>query len=201
MPNFEYDPENHIYKLDGNVIPGYSEIAKAEGLVDLSAVDGKILQESADFGKKFHRMTQLWDKKRLDLATLDKQLIPWLETYKRFLKEYKVEIYAEWIEQPIYSTIWKYGTTPDRLGMVNGKLTVAEIKTTTTIHPAVRLQLAAQKIALTEQTGLKITKRMAVQFFQDEYKVHPYDSPKDERIWLSAVILYNFKKENKLCRQ
>jgi hypothetical protein len=192
--NFSFDDLNHIYRLNGQVIPSVTQILQAEGIADYSYAD----ESDRDFGKAGHRVTELWDKRTLDIKTISEPLIPYLNGYKKFLKDFKVKVIPEWIETPTYSFIWKYGVKPDRVVEINGKLTVYEIKFSTSMIPATRIQTAAQKIAIEEQTKLKIKQRMAVQILPDDYKISEYTKLSDERIWLSAVILNQFKKENGL---
>jgi hypothetical protein len=66
------------------------------------------------------------------------------------------------------------------------------------MQPSVKIQTAAQKIAIEEQSNFKIKQRLGLRLLPGDYKLDTYDKIADERIWLSAVILYHFKKENEL---
>jgi len=192
--NFTFDELNHQYLLNGIRLPSVTQILQAEGITDYSYAD----DSDREFGQAGHKMTELWDKGVLDIKTVSEPLIPFFEGYKKFLKDFKVKIILEWIEKPTYSLIWKYGVKPDRVAKVNGKLTVYEIKFSTSLPPGTKIQTVAQKIAIEEQTGLKIKQRMAIQLLPNSYKLEFHNKLSDERIWLSAVILNQFKKENKL---
>jgi len=192
--NFTFDELNHIYRLDGQVIPSVTQILQEEGITDYSYCD----DSDKEFGKAGHLTTELWDKRILDIKTVSDPLIPYLNGYKRFIKECKVKIIREWIEKPTYSLKWRYGVKPDRLAKVNNKLTVYEIKFSTSTNPGTAIQTAAQKIAIEEQTKLKIKQRLELRLLPDDYKLEYYNRLSDERIWLSAVILSQFKKENGL---
>lgn len=188
--------ENHIYRLDGEIIPGYSEIAKAEGLIDYSGIPTNVLVAAQKFGTAVHLMTALWDKGILNITTLDKNLMPYLNGYRKFLSKHNVFIYPEWIETPTYSKKWRYGVTPDRMAVVDKKFTDYEIKSTTKMQPSIRIQTVAQKIAIEEQTKIKIKQRIGLQLLPEDYRLEYYNNVCDERIWISAVTLYHFKKEH-----
>lgn len=192
-----YDDINHIYRLNSQVIPSTTQILSEEGLSDYSYAD----ESDRMFGRAGHKLTELWDKKILDTTTTSPLLIPYLEGYKKFLRDFKVKVFSEWIERPICSLVWKYGVTPDRIAEVASKLTVYEIKFSSDLAPSVAIQTAAQKIAIEENSKLKIKQRLGLRLIPGDYRIEFYSKLSDERIWLSAVILNQFKKEHKLCKQ
>ena len=78
-------------------------------------------------------------------------------------------------------------------------LILVDLKSSTTILPATKLQTAAYQMAFEEQTGLKISQRWNVQLCSNgNYKIHKYKNRTDGRIFLGAVQGYHFKKENNL---
>ncbi len=189
MTKFRFDKEKHLYFLDEIEIPSVTQILHAEGLTDYTYCDNS----DKAFGTAGHKVTELWDKGKLDIKTIAKSLIPCLEVWKKFLKDFDITIFPGAIEKPIYSSRYLFGTTPDRVGLVNNKVTVIEIKFTKTIQRSTGIQLAAQAIASTENYG-KVRQRIAVpllsgtpQFFNDR---------QDETIFLSALNLWRYKNGN-----
>jgi hypothetical protein len=187
--NFNFDEVNHIYRLNNRTIPSVTQVLQAEGITDYSYAD----ESDREFGKAGHKVTELWDKGKLDIKTISEPLIPCLEAWKKFLKDFEVTIFPGAIEKPIYSSRYLFGTTPDRVGLVNDKVTVIELKFSKTIQRSTGIQLAAQAIAATEHYG-KVRQRMAVpllggkpQFFNDR---------QDETIFISALNLWRWKNEN-----
>ncbi len=185
--NFVFDEVNHIYRLNNQIIPSVTQILQAEGITDYSYAD----ESDKEFGLVGHKVTELWDKGKLDSKTISKPLIPCLELWKKFLKDFDVTIFPGAIEKPIYSSKYLFGVTPDRVGLVNDKVTVIEIKFTKAIQRSTGIQLAAQAIASTEHYG-KVRQRIAVpllggtpQFFNDR---------QDETIFLSALNLFRWKQ-------
>lgn len=190
---FRFDEDTHTYYLDGLKIPGYSEIAKATGLVDFSGVRKDILRAASNFGTAVHSMCELWDKGVLNVKKLDPNLKPYLEGYRKFLLKYEPDLYPEWIEQPTYSPKWRFGVTPDRLATIRRKLTTYEIKATASIHKSVAIQTAAQALAIEGRIGVKIKQRMCVRLVPDDFEVKIYNSVMDEAVFVSALNIFNFK--------
>lgn len=195
--DFSFDPEGHVYKLNGEVIPSCSEILREAGAVDYSHVPGAVLDRAADFGTKVHRLLELEDKGILDQATVDPLIAPVLEAWRKFKADQKVEFFQDWIERPTFHGLFRYGVTPDRVGLVDRKPVCIEIKTTSTITNAVALQTVAQKMAYEDITKKAVVKRMAVQLKQDgRYKVYEFKEPGDQFVWIGAVNLWWWKKKN-----
>ena len=198
MPDFRYDPQNHLYYIDGERVPSFSEIAKCNQLFDYSSVSEEVMEASRQFGSAAHKACQLWDMKQLDEESLSAPLLPYLNGWRRFCSEFGVVIYPQWIETPMFSSKYRFGTTPDRIVSIGNKMTVLEIKTTTTIQKAIAVQTAAQKLAFEENYG-SIKQRLAVQLVgEGKYKIHEYKKLSDEAVFKSAVNVYYFKKENGL---
>jgi hypothetical protein len=194
----EFEPKTHIYRLDGVVIPGFSEIAKAMGIVNYNNIPDFILEPTRNFGDVMHYTTKLWDLRDLDESTLDEPLKPCLEAYKYFLTTFHVEIIKEYIEQPICSFIYRYGITPDRIYLVNGELSVLELKFVSQLLPAVALQTAAQKRAAEEFYKIKIKHRYVLQITrQGDFKPPiEYKDKGDDNAWLCFLGAYNWLRRN-----
>lgn len=194
MNKFTLD-ENHIYRLDGVIIPGCSEILKSCGVSDYSAVPKNVLEASAQFGRAVHSACELWDKATLDMENLSAPLIPYLDVWKQFLDDYKPGFLFDWIETPTGSIKHRFGCTPDRVFIIRDKVWILEIKTTSSILPSVSLQLAAQSIAVSEHYG-KVNKRAAIQLTDSGYKLFPFDNPTDESVFLNCLKIQQWKERN-----
>jgi CRISPR/Cas system-associated exonuclease Cas4 (RecB family) len=194
--NFRFDKETHTYYLNGVKIPGFSEVAKAEGLSDYSTVRLDVMEAARKFGNAVHSMTALWDRKILNVEILDPALVPYLEGYKQFLHRYNIEIIQAGIEVPICSWKWKYGITPDRTALTGDKVVIYEIKSTSSMSPVVALQTAAQKIAVEENSKYKVKIRWGLQLLPNDFRVFPYENKTDETAWLSILQAYKWKRGN-----
>lgn len=191
-----FDEINHTYRLDGVIIPGYSQIAKSMGITDYGNVPDYFLEPARKFGQAGHYATRLWDNQTLNEVTLSEPLIPCLEEYKKFLQDNKVEIISDYIEKPICSVRYRYGITPDRICLIKGELSVFELKFVETMAPGAALQTAAQKMAAEEFYHIKIKKRYGVQIsLKEQYKLYPYTNKGDEQTWLCFLGAYNWKEK------
>lgn len=196
MNNLTLD-ENHIYRLNGVIIPGYSEVASAMGITNFSGISDLVLEPARKFGTAGHYATRLWDEKRLDESSLSTPLIPCLEAYKSALVEHKIEILPEYIEKPIYSPIYRYGTTPDRICLVNGELSILELKFVEQMSKATGIQTAAQKLAVEGYYKIKIKCRYGLQITQEGKAIlDSYKNKADENTWLCFLGSYNWLKIN-----
>jgi hypothetical protein len=195
---------NHIYRYNDVIVPGVSEILEAGGFTDFSHVNDKILEDAQHFGTAAHAVCELDDLEEFDEKGFfsnkeNTPLIPYLESWRKFKKDFFVDI--AYIEYKVYSKKWGFAGMLDRVihpGEVK-TLILVDLKSSTTILPATELQTAAYKMAFEEQTGLKISQRWNVQLCPDgNYKIHKYKNRTDERVFLGAVMGYHFKKENNL---
>ncbi|MFZ2602726.1 MAG: hypothetical protein WAX79_01845, partial [Candidatus Omnitrophota bacterium] len=192
-----------IYSENGRVIPGVSEILTEGGLNDFSCVNAEVLARAQQFGNAVHLMCELFDRDRLNLKTLDKELKPYLNGWARFKSDFKVTLID--IEQIVSSVKWGYCGKLDRVvKMQYGKklevLTLLDIKTSTTVGITTSLQLAAYQIAWEEEHSQKIAVRLAVQLLPDDFKIHPFNNPMDKTAFLNFVGNYKWKQKNNLLK-
>jgi hypothetical protein len=198
MSKLIFKEDTHEYFLDGVKIPGFSEISKAMGISNYSGIPESVLEAARQFGVAAHYMTKLWDLADLDVKSMDAPLNPCLEAYKYFLKTYKVEIIKEYIENPICSYLYRYGVIPDRICLINGELSVLELKFVSKLVPAVALQTAAQKRAAEEFYKIKIKRRYALQITLEGENKKPveYKDKGDDNAWLCFLGGYNWLRRN-----
>ncbi len=164
------------------------------GLGDFSMVPWKILKAAQAFGQAGHHMTYLWDKGTLKIATLSKPLIPYLEAWKRFKRDYGIT--GEMIMERRFDSE-KHGLTgkPDRIVPIQKKLTVLEIKFTAALYIGVGPQLAAyKKLAL--ENGIPVKNRMAVRLKESgnpPYEIGIYKDSTDWLMVLHCLSIHNWK--------
>lgn len=191
-----FTPETHSYFLDGVKIPGVSEILQGIGVMNLSFVDKEVLEKNSKFGTAVHKTCELWDKNDLDINSLSAPLIPYLESYKKFIVDYKVVLNPADIEKIIYSERWRFAGTLDRTATINNKPTIIDLKSGDSLYPAMNLQLVGYKIAYEEMTKTKIKQRWIVQLKEDGYKVTECKEQSDESVFIGAIQLYRWKLKN-----
>jgi hypothetical protein len=192
-----FDPIKHCYSLNGKPMNGVSSILKRSGLVDFSGIPIETLERARQFGVAVHKVCELYDKKTLDVSSVAEPIFPYLEAWQAFLKDHTIEIIE--IEKPVYSKRFWYAGTPDRIATMNGKPTILDLKSSSSIYPSMRLQLAAYQIAYEELKGGKIKQRVIVQLLKDgKYKLEPCADESDRDVFICAVNVAKWKRKNGL---
>lgn len=87
--DLQFDEEHHLFTYKGKSVPSTTQILKAVGLYpDYSFVDPYYLTR----GTYIHRAIELYEKGTLDEETLDPEIAPYLEQWKRVRPHFKIEI-------------------------------------------------------------------------------------------------------------
>lgn len=178
-----FDAATHTYRYAGKVVPGVTSILRP--LTGLDAVPTDVLKRAQAFGTAVHYGCELQDRGTLATHTVDPALWPYLDAWRRFCKEHN----AEWsfIEQPVYNEQHGYAGTPDRLGTVDGKQAVVDIKSGA-VMPVAGMQIAAYKNAIKGVSPL--CRRIAVQLKADgSYEMHEFTDRNDWPTFLSLLTL------------
>lgn len=184
----------HEYRLSGVVLPSITQVLQITGIVDFSKVPPMILAASQQFGTACHKATELYDLGTLDFATLDEALRPYLDNWIYFKEKYGFKPLI--IEKPMASRIYRFAGTPDRLGEIDGKQVIVEIKTSYELSKATALQTAAQGILWKENGGTNKYRRLAVLLTGDKLpEVKEYTDKADEGKFLACLTVANLKKE------
>lgn len=113
----------------------------------------------ASRGSAVHAGTAIIDAgSEIELETIDRAIIPYLEAYKRFLEECQFQ--SIHIEKSLYSPSLRVAGTPDRIGYLVGLPTILDIKTGVKAewHP---LQTAAYQY-LANENRIVTVKRVAL---------------------------------------
>ena len=185
--------EGHKYFNEHDIeVVSVSEILEHFGISDVSMIDGRVLEAASSFGTVVHDTTRLNDID--DLESCDPQIQPYLDQWNKFKEDNNIA----WddfsiIEQPLYSTVWGYAGTPDRV--CSNILVDIKSGAETVAH---RIQLALYQILVEENTDTKIKERWTVYLKPDSYKVVEHKDKTDLNIAKSLVSLYNWKKKEKL---
>jgi hypothetical protein len=186
-----YKDETHEYFLDNKKIVGVTSLISEFGISDFSCVNKELLERSQKFGNAVHKMCELYDKGILDLSTLDKNLIPYLGGWKKFLKDYHINGFSEnGIEVKVFSEKFKYAGRLDRLL----DHAIIDIKTNETFYKKpTSMQLTGYKIAYEElNPSIIISALWCIQLFNDgRYIVTPCEFVPIQ--FLSAINLHYYK--------
>lgn len=202
MEDLKLNRETHTYLYKGEKVKysvteildraGITEFSK-EKLESLPLKVRKDIEYAKIRGTYVHGATALYDENRLQ-SNIGTEA--YLEAWKKFKKDSGIKIID--IEKPVYSKKLKIATTPDRVGLLNGKLTVLEIKCIAKMTRVVAIQTAGQKLILNEgrKRGDKIKDRMAVNLKPNgtyEVLAKNFFTPNDESYFLSCLNVCNLK--------
>lgn len=182
-----FEPESHLYRLNGSKVPSVTQVLKSVGIID----DSWFTEHSAWRGSVVHMVCQLEDEGDLDEASVAPEVTGYLEAWRRFKLD--TGFVAEVNEEPMFSTKLGFAGTPDRIGTVfDCSRTVVDLKSGA-VQKAARIQLAAYQI-LADENGYRAINRVAVQLKPDgKYRCSPYDArtmKHDRALFLSALAIH-----------
>lgn len=196
MTEFTFNPETHEYFVDGIKYPGVTDIIKAEGVSNFDMVNPAVLEAARDFGKKGHKMIEFWNLGKLNEDKLSAPLKPYLESWKQFVSDYKVEIIA--VETKLYSKIWRYAGTLDVVAKMKGLLSLIDVKFSKQLYSSVDLQTGGYAKLWEDNNKEKIKKRYCVRPTEKRAKVDPLTETTDTSVFLSALQMYRWKERKGL---
>lgn len=185
----EFNEDKHIYYLDGEQIPCVSEILRF-AFREVYGTDkkDKAMDRAALRGTRIHRACEEID--RTGMTECEPDILQYVSAYVQFLKDHNVN--WELIEQPVYSQSGDvtFAGTLDRFGVVDGKKTLLDIKSTKSITAKHKLlysaQLAAYNAALEEDVEQHIILHLKPDGTYKINKVEP-----DVCAWVSCLMLHS----------
>ena len=184
--------ENHVYYIDGVIIPSVTQIITEAGLTNFSKCSEEVLERARDFGSNVHLACKYWDEQKLNEKTLDGNIRPYLDGWIKFTKEIK----PMWsnTETPLYSKKYGFAGTPDRIGILNKCKVIVDIKTSSVVSASTAIQLAGYEIL----SSATLIKRYSVKLEPDKYTLREYTDRIDTNVFLSCLQLYRWKEKNNL---
>lgn len=179
--------ENHIYRFNGEIVPGVNQILEAEGIRPPYGGDPWY----GERGTYVHQATALYDRGELGEEALDPQLKGYIEAWKSF--RIMEGFTPRHIEEAFYHEGLGFAGTIDRIGMFDQlESVILDIKTGAFAR-WMSIQLGAYQL-LAEMTTI----RAAVRLNQDgTYEIKYYEDEEDSRIFLAALNLYKWKNRFK----
>lgn len=184
----EFDEPTHEYKINGKKVPSVTQVLSLAN--EFSNINKTILQKAAKFGTAVHKATELYDQNNLNIETLDTALIVYLDAWKKFLSETNFKV--EKIEYRVGSNLG-YAGTIDRVGILNKKLTLLDIKSGTTVPKTACLQTAAYASAYNQHHNNRpIEQRICVQLKPLRYSIIPYNNITDYSMFCNFLSVYKW---------
>lgn len=198
--DIEFFPETHQYLLDGEEVPSVTTILNYMSDVEYSKVSPAVLEQAARRGSLVHEYTELIDY-GCEPDEVEYEVVGYLKAYKDFLRDYK----PDWllVEEPLYSEEYGYAGTVDRIGYIDGQLSVVDIKTLASPTKMQKFTVSAQTMAYEVAYGEYVGKRYALYLGKDgEYNLvdlWEYDTKYSYNSWeMFRICLYTYKTVQEL---
>ena len=174
------------------------EIEKLKLVNGCKTAHRTLKEEAADAGRLFHAWAESYIKKENPETPTNPMLAKAVEQFLTWEKEKNVKFIFS--EKRVYSRKYDYCGTFDFLAEINGKLVLADIKTSTGIWDEYWLQTAAYKLALQEEfPETKVSHSLIIRCGKDgSFEIQEMnDFEKNANAFLGALILYRRMKEMK----
>jgi len=181
----EFSEKDHVYLLDGKVIPSCTQILQGVGLIQFNGVSPDVLERAAAFGTAAHRACALDDLGDLDEQSLDPNLKPYLDAWRTFRGDMKFDA----IEQPLWHPVYGFAGCPDR---VAGN-SIIEIKTSAVVPAWAQLQTAGYAILADIPTARRIVVHLKP---NGSYSIIEHKDRKNRAVFLSCLTAYQWRIKN-----
>lgn len=184
----EFHEDLHQYVVDGIPYVSVTQVLKDMGMYGNAA--SFFTDEARDRGTFAHQAIEWHLKNELDEDSLDPTIRPYFDAFKRF--EADTGFVPDEIEKALASDLYLLAGRPDLIGKINGCMSVIDIKTSSVVHPAERLQTAAYEFLYG-----KPLKRFSLHLGNNgKYKLTEFKERQDRHFFLSCLSVYQWKKGN-----
>lgn len=194
---FTYSEPTHQYFIDGVEVPSVTTILKSAGIID----DRFYTEVGRERGTAVHLACQLLDEDDLDFDSVAEEISGYLKAYQSFKKDSGFVPLK--IEEGVYNRVYQYAGRYDRLGEIDGKIVLMDIKTGA-IPKWVELQLIGYETAIVDMGRVfqnfvnPVEELFALQLRENgAYTLKAIEGGREKQeVFLSAVRLYHWKKNN-----
>lgn len=204
----EFDAVSHSYTLQGFPVPSVTRVLSP--LQDYDPTS-QYLETARQRGTDVHTATELHDRRRDAIVIRDDKwrpdgirgyitattIAPYLDAWKKFLADTDFEIHE--IEKRVCSLRHRYAGTLDRLGVLNGRRVVIDIKTTAKMSPVMGIQLAAYQFAVNEKTPWvkQYPYRFICQLKPDgSYRLEEFKDKSDFTVFLALLTIHSWRSRH-----
>lgn len=186
----KFDADAHTYTTISGRLPGATDVIKSEGLVAV-----EYMSEAARWkGKCVHRGAELLVKNELDWETVDEEIAGYLRSLENFLRT--TGFVPAGVEEPCFDDA--FACMPDLWGYLHKVPAIIEYKSG--IVPAwTAIQTALQSRALRKEKMFFAQKRFGLRLMADGSlsKLEPFEDPSDDRVAMSMVDSFHWKREHR----
>lgn len=183
----DFDAASHTYRLDGRLVPSVTQVLAP--LNDYSMVPPDILEAARIFGTHVHEACDLFNRDELDWASLDPELVPYVEAWKRFIEESGAVVIAS--ECRVFHDLLGYAGSPDVVLAWGKRIVIPDIKATAVVPATVGPQTCAYAKAYQRMHGGREPARYCIHLQAGQYRSHVRNDPAD---WSTFVTALNWKR-------
>ena len=181
-----FDEASHTYHVGGVRWPSVTEVL--DPLLELDGIPRHVLDAAAAFGSNVHAACHLYNQGRLDEASLDPALAPYLFGWKQFLADTGAIVVAS--ELRVSHKQLRYAGTLDTIAMIDRRRELVDIKSTAEIPRTVGPQTAAYA----EAKGEPRIRRRVVQLRADgDYRSRVLTNRTDFNVFVSCLNIWRFR--------
>jgi hypothetical protein len=201
MRDIYFDSTSHTYTVDGKLVDSVTTILKSLGLDDYNMVPPDVLENARRRGQAVHDMIRDHHNGSLDVANIGEELMPYYCAWEDFLESSGFKPLLS--EAVVYSERHNFIGTLDLAGSLQKKgrslrRVVVDTKCTFMVMPSAAIQTAGYEIALAETIGMKDPMERYVLHLKDgKFKLVPCTDTRDRMIFLSALNIHNWKREQR----
>lgn len=191
MSNLTFIPETHQYLVDGVEYPSVTQIIKSAGLSNFDNVPYELLDRAIQFGNAVHKAIELKCKGTLDENTVDDAIKGHILQWEKFCSDFCFISEAQEVQ---FSHKLGFAGTIDHIGKIGRHVVLVDIKTGQPKSADI-VQVCAYG------TDHYFDRLIVIYVSKDKYKaieIKGHERRKGERIFLSALSLYNYKKSEGL---
>ena len=136
-----YDDSSHAYTVNGKRVPSVTEITSVLTAGKYGEVNAAMLQQAQRRGTEVHELCEAIDcgidPEELEIAP---ELVGYVNAYLAFLRDWRPE--WDYIEKMVWCS--DFAGRADRIGRINGKTAILDIKTTSSMDRLSKLALYFQ---------------------------------------------------------
>lgn len=194
MATATFRPTGHIYEQDGVIVPSVTQVLTLAGIDDVSHIPLHFLERAAAVGTAVHEACEFLDQDDLDLDSLDPLIVGYVLGYQKFKEECSFVPHV--IERRGVSESsegLRYGFCVDRLGTLDGKPVLVDIKTSSKPSPSWAVQTAAYAEATNfaeNPEGVRLIVHVAK---DGGYKLIRQENIYDFHVWGAALKVAHWR--------
>lgn len=193
MATLLFFDQGHKYTLDGEELPSVSELCRFISREVYGDVTQYTLDNAADRGTRVHKACEALDL--YGKVEVSDDILPYLQAYMKFRKEHAV--HWDKVEYAGHHAADRYAGTLDRVGMVDGKRCIVDLKTSY----AVQKQLAIAQLNLyrriMEQDGTWEAEALYILHLEKDGEPKLIEFERNDKVPESLLTLHNLMKKKR----